>query len=208
MGAERIPIGNIYYLLCYAWDVLAEAELTSVSISPEMKLQDLLASILNGGVTHLLKRGLDRAYVTAEEEIAGVRGRMDIGASLKRISFPRGRAYCVVDELSPDVLHNRIVKTTLRQLAQVQGLEPRLAHDLRALYRRMPGVQEMTITGQSFNRVVLGRKNAYYRFVLNVCEIVQRNLLADEATGEVRFRDFTRDDRQMPRLFERFPFNL
>src|SRR5438445_386398 len=108
MTSRVIPIQNVYYLLCYAWNVLDEAELASVSVTPEMRLPELLASVLCGGVTHLLKRGLDRAYVTEEDEIAGIRGRLDIGTSVKRTSFVRARAHCVFDELSADVPHNRV----------------------------------------------------------------------------------------------------
>jgi 5-methylcytosine-specific restriction enzyme subunit McrC len=208
MPARQIPIENIYYLLCYAWDSLAEADLAPVSITPEMRLQDLLASVLRGGVSRLLKRGLDRAYVAEADEIAGVRGRLEIGASLKRASFARARAFCVFDELSPDVAHNQIIKTTLRRLAGVAKLDAKLAEQLRDLYRRMPGVREVRITDQSFRRVMLSRNNAYYRFLLDVCEVVHRNVLVDEATGEVVFRDFTRDDAQMARLFERFLYNF
>ena len=41
-----------------------------------------------------------------------------------------------------------------------------------------------------------------------MCELVHRNLLVEEESGEVKFRDFTRDDSQMARLFERFLFRF
>src|SRR5688500_3438857 len=118
-----IPVENVYFLLCYAWDRLEEAELTSVEVSPECRLPDLFARVLRSGVTHLLKRGLDRTYSPTDEEIAGIRGRLQIAGSIKRATFLRGRAWCSFDELSPDVLHNRILKTTLRSLAAVAGLD-------------------------------------------------------------------------------------
>src|ERR1019366_5220882 len=86
----------------FAPDLIRTFFYSLVSVTPEMQIQDLLASVLRGGVTHLLKRGLDRAYVTAEDEIAGVRGKIDLGGSLKRASFARARAVCVFDEFSPD----------------------------------------------------------------------------------------------------------
>lgn len=208
MAPAAIPIENIYYLLCYAWDALEQADRASVSVTPEMRLQDLLARVLAGGVTHLLKRGLDRTYVVDEGEIAGIKGRLDLAASIKRTTFARARAHCVFDELSPDTAHNRIVKTTLRRLASLDGLDAGLSERLRDLYRRMPGVQETRITAQSFRRVTLGRNNAYYGFLLDVCEIVHRNLLVNETTGKVEFRDFTRDDKQMARLFEKFLYHF
>jgi 5-methylcytosine-specific restriction enzyme subunit McrC len=208
VAGTAIPIENIYYLLCYAWNRLEEAALTDVTPTPEMRLPDLFARVLRGGVAHLLKRGLDRAYVTAEEEIAGVRGRLDVAMSVKRATFPRARAWCAFDELSPDTPPNRIVRTTLRTLASVAELDTTLAEELRDLYRRIPGVQEIRITGQTFRRFTLGSNNRYYGFLLDICELVHRNLLVDERSGAVKFRDFTRDNAQMGRLFERFLFRF
>lgn len=208
MAGAAIPIENVYYLLCYAWDRLEEAALTGVTPSGDMRLPDLFARVLRTGVARLLKRGLDRAYVTTEEELSGVRGRLDVATSLKRATFPRARAWCAFDELSPNTPPNRILRTTLRSLASVAELDGVLGEDLRDLYRRMPGVQEVRITGQSFRRLTLGSNNRYYGFLLDVCELVHRNLLVDEGTGAVRFRDFTRDDAQMARLFERFLYRF
>jgi 5-methylcytosine-specific restriction enzyme subunit McrC len=208
VGPRAIPIQNIYYLLCYAWEVLPEAGLVEVSANDELSLPDLLARVLAGAVRHLLKRGLDRAYLVVEEEIAGVRGKIDLSGSLKHASKLRGKARCVFDELSVDVLHNQIVKTTLRRLAEAKGLDGELSDLLRELYRRMPEVREIGVSDLSSRRVVLVRNSAHYRFVLDVCELVNRNLLANETSGEVTFRDFVRDDAQMAVLFERFLFRF
>lgn len=203
-----IPIENVYYLLCYAWDRLEEAALTDVTPTPDMRLPELFARVLRSGVAHLLKRGLDQAYVTTEEAIAGVRGRLDLSMSIKRATFARARAWCAVDELSPDTLPNRIVRTTLRALASTAELDVTLSEELRDLYRRMPGVHEVAISGQSFRRLTLGSNTRYYRFLLDICELIHQNLLVEERTGAVKFRDFTRDDAQMARLFERFLFRF
>lgn len=203
-----IPIGNLYYLLSYAWQRLPEADLVDVAHAPETRLADLFARVLASGVTHVLKRGLDRAYATADGEVAGVRGRLDLAASLKRASFARGRAHCAYDELTPDVLHNRIVRTTLRRLATAAGLHRDNAERMRELYRRMDGVSELALTARDFGRITLGRNNASYGFLLQVCELVHRHLLVDERSGRATFRDFTRDDREMAWVFEQFTANF
>ena len=40
--------------------------------------------------------------------------------------------------------------------------------------------------------------------MLHLCALIHENLYVDESREETHFRDFTRDDRQMHRLFERF----
>jgi 5-methylcytosine-specific restriction enzyme subunit McrC len=205
---STIPIENVYYLLCYAWDCLDERDITSVDVSSAPRLEDLFARVLIAGTAHVLKRGLDRSYVAFEGEVPGIRGKLVIAASVKRASFTRARAWCCFDEFSPDTLHNRILKATLRRLARVSTLAPATRESLRDLHLRLAGISDISITGGDFRRIVLGRHNAYYRFLLNVCEIIHRNLMVDEGDGQTRFRDFSRDDKQMANLFERFLFRF
>ena len=72
----KIPIQNIYFLLCYAWNTLAEGRVVSVSQEECKTLAELFAHVLDGGVTHLLKRGLDRDYVTEEVDTSSLRGSL------------------------------------------------------------------------------------------------------------------------------------
>ena len=56
----EIPIQNIYYLLCYAWNNLEEKDLIDIKSIQSTNLADLFAKVLISGITHLLKRGIDR----------------------------------------------------------------------------------------------------------------------------------------------------
>jgi len=81
----KIPIQNIYYLLCYAWDKLDEGDIVEVKGIESTELCDLFAKVLISGTSHLLKMGLDRGYLLIGEEISGIKGKIDFGSSLKVI---------------------------------------------------------------------------------------------------------------------------
>ena len=55
-----IPIENIYYLLCYAWNILDEKDKVKVSVDDRTELLDLFAKILIQGTRILLKRGIEK----------------------------------------------------------------------------------------------------------------------------------------------------
>jgi 5-methylcytosine-specific restriction enzyme subunit McrC len=204
----RIPILNVYYLLCYAWNQLEEGEAVSVGLSDSHDLKDLLARVLDNGVRHLIRRGLDRGYVTHAEELQGIRGKIDFPASLRRASFERGRAACQFDELSYDVPHNRIVKATLRTLARTEGLDSATRDALAASYARLSAVRDAPISPADFGRVQLDRNRRHYELLLNVCRLVYESLLIDEQSGQRVFRDFLRDERRMASLFQNFVKNF
>ena len=79
----QIPIENIYYLLCYAWNKLEEKERVNVSVDDKTELLDLFAKILINGTKILLKKGIDRSYIDFTDEIAGVKGKVQISQTLK-----------------------------------------------------------------------------------------------------------------------------
>src|SRR5437016_11771970 len=112
-----IPIRNIYYLLCYAWNRLDQADFADVDALPRQDLPNLLTNILVTGVSRLVRQGIDRSYVSRVVDTQNPRGKIDIGDSLRRGLLPRNAVSCVIDELSPDVLHNQIIRTTLHRLA-------------------------------------------------------------------------------------------
>ncbi len=205
----KIPIQNIYYLLCYAWDRLEESSIVRVAAEDASGVVDLLARVLCNGTAYVLRKGLDRGHVEREDEIRGVRGKLLMGPSLRRRLLPNAMARCVFDELSHDVLHNRILKTTVRRLITTRGLDRDIESDLVRVYRRLPAdVNEIDIAPRDFDRVRLSRNTLFYGFLMQVCRLIHENLLPDEGTGAYLFRDFVRDEVKMRLLFEAFVRNF
>jgi 5-methylcytosine-specific restriction enzyme subunit McrC len=204
--SREIPIANIYYLLCYAWDALEEKDaLADAGALESPDLLNLFARVLANGTHRLLHRGLDRGYLPREEELAGVRGKLLATPTLRRDLLRKGRAMCSWDELEYDTLPNRILKTTLVRLASGE-LEPRTHAAVRDVLRWLAPVSTMDLRAMHFRRVQLHRNNRIYSFLLHVCEFVYEHWLPDAAGGQSRFRDFVRDG--LPALFEKFVFNF
>lgn len=202
-----VPVRNVYYLLCYAWDHAEPAPLADVGGVEAGQLQDLLAHVLVSGVAGLLRRGLDRAYVEHEDALRSPRGRLDVSATLKRNLERASRAVCQYDELSHDVLHNRLLRATMLRLASA-GVAPRLARELTIAARRMREVADIDPLPALFRRVQLHRNNAHYRFLLHACELAVRFLIPEQRGQGYRFVDFRADEQEMGALFEAFVRNF
>lgn len=206
---RKIPIQNIYYLLCYAWNRLEERDMIDVSGIDTTSLVDLFAKVLCGGIEHLLRRGMDRGYVDFAEDSRCLKGKMLFSPTLKRNLLNKAQVHCEFDELSYNVLHNQILKSTLLNMIRVEGLDSQLKDRLTGLCRRFNEVDAIELSYGVFNRVQLHRNNAFYDFLLNICELVFENLLASETPGKSKFRDFFQDDdKRMAALFEDFVRNF
>jgi 5-methylcytosine-specific restriction enzyme subunit McrC len=204
----QIPIENIYYLLCYAWNKLEEKERVNVSVDDKTELLDLFAKILINGTKILLKRGVDRSYIDSTEEIAGVKGKVDISQTLKRNLLYKQRTICTFDTFSPNIIINQILVSTINSLIRTKGLNKDLKKELITLQSMFSGVDIVCINISSFRQVKLNRNNRFYGFLMNVCEIIYENTLPSEEFGNYKFTDFTRDERKMNQLFEAFVRNF
>jgi len=204
----KIPIQNIYFLLCYAWNKLDERDIVDVSGIDSTKIMDLFAKVLIGGLTHLLKRGMDRGYVIHSEETRCLRGKVCFSPTIKQNLLIQAKVVCEYDELSHDVLHNRILKETIRLLMTVDTLDADLKAQLVGFYRRLNEITEITLSSRVFSLVQLNRNTSFYDFLLKICELIYDNLLVTENSGSSKFKDFIQDERQMAYLFEEFVRNF
>ena len=199
-----IPIRNIYYLLCYAWDHVQEGETVDVGSQEFSGMVDLFAKVLNEGVSRLISRGLDRDYLAVHEDIRGLKGKLDLATTIKRNLLLNGKTHCAFDELSYDVPQNRILKATLRQLVLVPGLDPGHRQRAVSLYRKLDAVSDVPLSRRLFRTVRIHRNNRFYSFLLHLCRIIHENLLVNQDEGIATFYDFREDEHQMGLLFEQF----
>ena len=203
----EIPITNIYYLLCYAWDALEEKDqLAEVGQSQSPELMDLFAKVLVNGTRRLIRRGLDLGYLLREDEIPGVRGKLLVTQTVRGDLIRYGRTACVWDELEYNTLPNQILKTTLQCLHEEAQIDENVRVDIHDLLRWLAPVESIKLRSNHFRRVQLHRNNRMYGFLLHVCGFIYEHWLPEEQGGQRRFRDFVRNG--LPGLFEKFVFNF
>lgn len=202
-----IPIQNLYYLLCYAWNKLEERDIVDVDPIESATMADLFARVLVSGTNHLLKRGFDRSYVAHRAKTSRLRGRIRFDTVAKAGALS-ATLPCEFDELSYDILHNQILKATSRQLIRVGQISKANVEALSGVTRQLAEVRDIEVTSRVFGQVQLHRNNRFYDFLLKICELIHHNLLISEKAGYSRFRDFHRDERQMRVLYEDFVRNF
>ena len=207
-GDGKIPIRNLYYLLCYAWDRLDEGALIDVSGVTSDVPVDLLASLLIKALDHIFRRGIRKDYKAESEALSAIRGRVRILETERRFLRHNCRVFCEFDELTPDTPANQIIKGTLRLLLSDPDLDPVLAHDLKRLIKQLSAVRDVRINSQSFRSLNIDRNSSFYRFLLDICRLAQSAQMSEEPIGQYRFRNFFRDEAKMALLFQYFVFNF
>ena len=96
----------------------------------------------------------------------------------------------------------------INKVSKVKVLDKLLRNNLHILNRRLDEIQMTKISSHVFGRVQLNRNNAYYEFLLRVCELIHNMLLPESDEGDYSFKDILQEEKLMSRVFERFLRNF
>ena len=115
-GAERLALVR---MLAVAWDLrIAEGELAALHTQPH-DLLELLIRLFAERLYALVRRGLPRRYRAHEEDLARLRGKLDVKRQFTRLAVRPDRLACRFDQLSEDTPLNRVFKAVVFRLAGV-----------------------------------------------------------------------------------------
>jgi 5-methylcytosine-specific restriction enzyme subunit McrC len=204
----QIPIENIYFLLCYAWNKLEEKDIVNVKTSGDSNILNLFSRVLISGLTHLFKRGIDREYSEYCAESRGIKGKINFRETIQKNILLYGRVQCNFDEMDNNTLHNQILKATIKILIRLKELDEEYRDELLLLLNRLNDIEDIIITSNVFSKVKLNRNNYFYDFLLKICELIIDNIFISEEKGESKFRDFLQDEIRMRAVFEEFLRNF
>ena len=194
----KIGIARLLFLLGYAADPGFRPE--DVAGVPEPDLWPALAESLARHVERALGPGVLQGYVTIDESLPLVRGRIRVADQISRrpgMPLPLEVRY---DEYASDIPENQLIRTALRRMLTVPGLRRDLSARLAHLDGRLDGVHVL-LPGTTLPIWRLTRLNARYVAALRLAEIVLRNQSAEPGPGGVSVAAFV---VSMAKVFEDF----
>lgn len=206
-NTPKIPIKNIYYMLCYAWNILEQKDTLDLSTEKLDNIYNLLSKVYISGITNLLKRGMNRYYIEKTEEMPLIKGKVNITSSIKRQSFRFGKAVCSYDDFSNDIMLNQVIKRTINILLVSPELDYSLKVKLNKLKPSFQMIKDISLTDRIFSSLRYDRSNHHYVLLMNISELVYKGLITKEEGNCLKFSDFIRE-KQMAKLYEKFVLNF
>jgi 5-methylcytosine-specific restriction enzyme subunit McrC len=206
----KIPIRNLWHMLLYVWDARRLKDRWRAEVEDAPSLDALLSSILASLIQQRLRIGLDRRYRDEEALIAGIRGRIRFPESLKRLTFPHGRAVCRYQVFHVNAPMNQIIRSTLARMVHVgsfgsdRARAEELRADLRRLVRSMEGINVIELKTDAIRRQRLGRLDADYALMLSICQLLLDRQQPTEQHGTNTLPGLDRDAMTLEKIYERF----
>ena len=202
-----IPIKNLFYMLCYAWNVLPIMKDIQVGSEDIEDAYNLLARVFTYGVSKLVRSGFHRSYIEREEELTSIKGRINIQQSINRMSIQNKKLVCDYDEYSSNDIFNQIIKYTIDSIIKNTDIEKETRHDLKNLSVFFEGIDSKEPNKENRAKLVFNRNNTTYRLLIQIAFMLYENSFINEETGKNLFKDFFREE-QMHKVFEIFILNF
>lgn len=199
---KGIFIKNIYYMLSYAFQVLKQSNYEEVEAEEYDKVQDLFAAILSKGVAQQLKQGLFKEYITHNETLSVMRGKVNMNETIRNRIQRKHKLSCEFDELSENNLFNQILKTTMHCLLKDESVATERKIALKKVLVFFSGVSVLEPSSIQWSRLHYQRNNRNYEMLLNICYLVIDGMIQTTEKGEYKMSAFS--DEHMARLYEKF----
>ncbi|WP_415298157.1 5-methylcytosine restriction system specificity protein McrC [Clostridium perfringens] len=204
---SKIPIKNIYYMLCYAWEIVEKAEEVSVENEDFDNIYNLLCKMYIKEMDSLTRRGFNKYYLRNEDELSSLRGKINVSTSIKGQALFSRKLFCEFDEFCKDIKLNKILKTTLNLFLKSPNLDKELREKLIKLKVYFSGINEVKLSKELFSSLRYNRHNNHYKVLINISQLLYEGLIANEEDGEFKFSAFIKEN-QMAKLYEKFILNF
>jgi 5-methylcytosine-specific restriction enzyme subunit McrC len=192
----KLPWDNFARLLDPAkqWIVRAPAAINDSPLSLPDFLLERFVYLLRERITG----GLHKGYVEQFEELAQIRGGIDLAAQMRSGPGLPQRFACHFDELSVGVPCNRLVKSIAERLLVSPWLIQHGRSSLEPLLSQFAEIESLPLTAEAFAQVLGDPRVADYRPLLELGQIL---VTASSSSCSKIGATFLLD---MERLFERY----
>ncbi len=200
---DSVVVKNIWYMLAYAYRALDVTGFARIATEDFENVDDLLGAILAAGLESQRFRGFERGYVDEEEDLAGVRGRIDLPGTIGHRASMSNLVRCVHDDYTADTLKNRILKATALALLGDEDVKHETKSSLKRSVMLMREVGDVDPKTVDWRRLRYHRNNRSYELLMGVCWMVLRSRIASKREGETHFGSFV-DNQHLHQLYEKF----
>ena len=190
-------------MLAYAFRVLGEQGYANISAEKFENTTNLLSSILDKGVSQLIKRGVRNDYISTTEITSSPTGKINIAASIKNQYKTTHKVVCEHEEFVSDILLNQIIKAAIKVAISSNDLDVDIKRSLRKNLLYFSSISDIRPNSIKWANIRYDRNNASYKMLINICYLLISGLLQTQETGELRVANII-DDQKMHRLYELF----
>ena len=188
----KIGIPQLLSMVCYAMDAFRPQE-EMFNYPEKDALPDILALALGKAAHQAFGRGLYRGYVTEEEALLTVRGRIMFAEQIRRRPGAPLPVEVRYDEYTEDILENRLVKAAAHRLSRMHLRSKDARVGLGWIGAVLDNVGLVEFTPGKVPDLPFHRLNDHYRTVIGLARLILQHTAFESERGVARASGFLID---------------
>ncbi|MXZ21122.1 MAG: restriction endonuclease [Caldilineaceae bacterium SB0665_bin_25] len=196
----KIGMPQLLSLACYALGIYKQQD-KEFSFAKDEALPDVLALALIAAARRAFGRGLLRGYLSEEDALHTVRGRIRFEDQIRRrygIPLPVELRF---DEFTEDILANQLVKAAAARLRRMTLRSSEARRGLGWIAAILENVSLLEFRRRNVPEIRFDRLNEHYRHVVGLARLILLHSEFESFRGDVRASGFLID---MNALFQEF----
>lgn len=161
---------RLVHMLAVALDLKIETGAMTALDWQRETLLEILVRLFCDKLTEAVRRGMPRRYIAHEDDLPALRGALDLPRQFTRHAANPARLACRFDELSPDIVLNRIIKAVIAHLSRMSRSPSNLQklRELDFVYAEIASVPRQALR---WGDVVIDRTNRAWQDLLAMAKL-------------------------------------
>ena len=203
---NKIPVRNVWFLFLYANGLAKYFGRFDAEIEDSPNIKSLIARLLCHVVELRLRRNLSFGYQQRRDNLARVRGKIDVLKTESDYLLQQGKVACCFEELTIDTPRNRLVRTALETLSKILNEKhtSELSDQARILARILEhsGVGAHIPSHSALATDQIARHDSDDKLMVSLAHAVFDLILPTETEGNRPLLFAQRGEVNFPRIFE------
>lgn len=188
-------IENAWSMLQYLYFELKQFK--EINLEGIETMDDLYGIVIAYWCAALAKEGLYKEYVTIEDdELTSPRGQINFQATISQQTMQRGVLICTYDELSDDILINRILKGSMKQLLYNPEICEKVKIEIQKKLIAFNGISDIDMKWVKWKEIKYDNGNLRYKHLIETCNncFIEQKMIKSHGLD---------DDRRLYLLFKK-----
>lgn len=208
MNKFKVPIKNVLFMYSYIWDKVENKDYTTLSSDDDFESSNIFAELFLINIRKIIRRGLYREYISENDEINTVKGRIDFVSTINNQSLKKNKVFCTYDELEENNIYNQIIKFIAIRLYKSSDINETNKKNINRIILYFNQVKYKEISKDDFKKLSFNKSNYYYFFMMKICELIFNLQMLSEKNGKYMFYDLFDNDDNMNNIFELFIYKF
>jgi 5-methylcytosine-specific restriction enzyme subunit McrC len=165
---------RLIHMLAVALNMKIDLGLIANLAWQQETLLEILIRIFCDKLTEAVRQGMPRSYITQEDDIAALRGRLNVTRQFTRHAVNPSRLACKFDVFSDDIVLNQIMRAAVTHLSGLSrsSENQRRLRELEFVYADITDVPPSNL---QWGAVVIDRTNQRWQELLSMARLFLQN---------------------------------